>query len=271
MTSARQRFLLAALTVISLLFVFPVIWMALTALRPPSEIFTRTLHVIPTTWKWDNLWLVWSTYPIADWLWNSTVVAVLGGVLTVVLDLLAGYAFAKFDFRGRDALFILFLATLMLPTQVLLVPQFLIVARLGGVNTYWAVIVPRAAETYGVFLARQFLSKIPDELLDAARLDGAGEWSIFWRIVLPLARPAIAVLSLLLILGNWNDFGWPLVVLKERRSLTLPVGLSFLQGEHVTDWTGIMAVALISVLPAVLLFLATQRQFVQGIARTGIK
>ena len=198
--------------------------------------------------------------------------AVLGGVLTVVLDLLAGYAFAKFDFRGRDALFILFLATLMLPTQVLLVPQFLIVARLGGVNTYWAVIVPRAAETYGVFLARQFLSKIPDELLERGTIGRRGGMvDLLAHRAAACTSAAIAVLSLLLILGNWNDFGWPLVVLKERRSLTLPVGLSFLQGEHVTDWTGIMAVALISVLPAVLLFLATQRQFVQGIARTGIK
>jgi alpha-1,4-digalacturonate transport system permease protein len=133
------------------------------------------------------------------------------------------------------------------------------------------VLLPRAAEVYGVFLARQFMQSLPDELLEAARLDGASEWTIFWRIVLPLSKPAIAVLLLLTFLARWNDFSWPLVVLKEIHSLTLPVGLSLLQGEYGTDWTSIMAMALISVAPVLVLFVALQRYFVQGIARTGIK
>jgi len=256
---------------LSALSLFPVFWMFLTAIRPKSEAFARTLHLWPSAIEWGGFTRLWGRYAVGDWLLNSIIISVLGGALTVLLSLLAGYAFAKFQFRGRDALFILFLSTLMLPTQVFIVPQFLTIAALHGVNTFWAVILPRAAETYGIFLARQLLGNIPDELLDAARLDGASEWAIFWKVVLPLSKPAIAVLSLLLILGYWNDFGWPLVVLKDERSLTLPVGLSFLLSEHVPDWPGLMAIALISILPITVLFVFLQRFFIQGIARTGLK
>ena len=263
--------LVTVLASLSGLSLFPVFWMLLTAIRPKSEAFARTLHLWPSTIDWQNFLRVWSIYSVGDWLLNSIVVSITGGALTVLLSLLAGYAFAKFQFRGRDVLFVVFLSTLMLPTQVFIVPQFMTIAKLHGVNTFWAVILPRAAETYGIFLARQLLQNIPDELLDAARLDGASEWSIFWRVVLPLSKPAIAVLSLLLVLGYWNDFGWPLVVLKDEKSLTLPVGLSFLLSEHVPDWPGLVIIALISILPITVLFIFLQRYFIQGIARGGLK
>ncbi len=263
--------LVAGLTAASLLALFPIFWMVVTALRPPGEVFSRTLQLWPSHVAWGNLARTWSTFPVGRWLLNSTIIAVLGGALTVLLDLLAGYAFAKFQFRGRDVLFAIFLGTLMLPTQVLLVPQFLTIAAVHGVNTLWAVIIPRAAETYGVFLARQFMANVPDELLDAARLDGAGEWSIFWRIAVPLSKSGIAVLALLSVLGNWNDFGWPLVVLQDINALTLPLGLSLLQGEHVTDWPVLMTIAVLSILPIAVLFVLLQRYFIQGVARTGIK
>ena len=263
--------LFVALAGVSGLSLFPVFWMFLTAIRPMGEAFARTLHLWPSVITWHNFSRVWSVYPVGDWLLNSIVISTIGGALTVLLSLLAGYAFAKFQFRGRDVLFVLFLSTLMLPTQVFIVPQFMTIAALHGVNTFWAVILPHVAETYGIFLARQFLGNIPDELLDAARLDGASEWSIFWRVVLPLSKPAIAVLSLLLVLGYWNDFGWPLVVLKDERSMTLPVGLSFLLSEHVPDWPGLMIIALLSILPITVLFIFLQRFFIQGIARTGLK
>ena len=267
----QNAILICVLSVASLVFLFPILWMLLTALKPASEIFGRTLHFLPTHPAWHNFAAAWSTYNVRYWLLNSTLLAILGGALNITLDLLAGYAFAKFQFPGRDVLFVIFLCTLMLPAQVFIVPQFMTVAALGGVNTYWAVLLPRAAETYGVFLARQFLQSFPDELLDAARLDGASEWNIFLRLVLPLSKPAIAVLSVLLFLGTWNDFGWPLVILKDEKSATLPVGLSMLQGEHVLDWSGIMVVVLISILPVTLMFIGLQRYFVQGISRTGIK
>lgn len=268
----KSRLLLVAgLAAAAFLSLFPIFWMLLTALRPRSEIFTRELHFWPSRFAVENIARAFATYPIGEWLTNSTLVALLGGGLTIALDLLAGYAFAKYRFPGRDLLFAIFLGTLMLPIQVLIVPQFMTVAALHGIDTLWAVIVPRAAETYGVFLARQFFSNVPDELLDAARLDGASEWAIFWRIALPLTRAGIAVLALLLVLGEWNDFGWPIVVLQDLHSLTLPVGLSLLRGEHVTDWPVLMTIALVSILPVAVLFLFLQRYFIQGVARTGIK
>ncbi len=255
----------------AILCLFPIFWMLLTALRPKPEIFTRTLHLLPSHFAWSNFKAAFATYPVTAWLENSLAITILGTALTVLLDLFAGYAFAKFPFPGRDALFFIFLGTLMLPTQVLMVPQFMTVAAFHGVNTYWAAILPRAAETYGVFLARQFLSDLPDELLNAARLDGASEWRIFWHVVVPLSKPMIAVLTLLVALGEWNDFGWPLVILRDEHSMTLPVGLSLLQGYRVNDWTGMMVIALLSIVPAAALFLVLQRYFIQGISRTGLK
>lgn len=266
-----KTFLVTVLTATSLVSLFPILWMFLTAIRPKNQIFSRSFHLLPSHPVWHNIAYAWSTYAIGDWLINSTTVTVLGTILTVFIDFLAGYAFAKFQFPGRDWLFICFLGTLMLPAQVLLVPQFIGIAAFGGVNRFWAVILPRAAETYGVFLARQLLAALPDELLESARLDGAREWSIFWRIVVPLSRPAIAVLCLMLALGFWNDFGLPLVILQDPKSMTLSVGLGLPQGQHVTDFASLMTIALFSILPIITLFIALQRYFIQGFSRTGLK
>jgi alpha-1,4-digalacturonate transport system permease protein len=263
------RFTLLAF--VALLFLFPVYWMFVTAVRPPAEIFGRTLHLWPSRFVWSNFIDTAHKFPVLAWFGNSLVIAILGSLLTGLLDLVAGYAFAKFQFPGREWLFAVFISTLMIPTQVLLIPQFLLIVRLHGLNTMWAVLVPRAAEVYGVFLARQFMNSIPDELLQAARLDGASEWSIFWRIVIPLSKPLMAVLLLITFLARWNDFAWPVVVLKDKQAVTLPVGLSLLQGEYGTDWTSIMVISLVSILPVVVLFLALQRYIVQGITRTGLK
>ena len=270
-TRSQTVLLVAALATVAFICLFPLGWMFLTAIRPKDEIFARSLHLLPSTFVWRNIPLAFSKYPVSSWFLNSFVITALGTALTVVLDLFAGYAFAKFKFPGRDVLFVLFLGTLMLPTQVLMVPQFMTIAAFHGVNTYWAAILPRAAETYGVFLARQFLSDLPDELLDAARLDGASEWRIFWQLVVPLSKPVIAVLTLLLALGEWNDFGWPLVILRDENSMTLTVGLSLLQGYRTNDWSGIMVIALLSVVPVALLFVFLQRYFIQGISRSGLK
>ena len=192
-------------------------------------------------------------------------------VLSVSINLLAGYAFAKIPFRGRSALFILVLSTLMIPAQAIMIPQFRIVSNLGIYGTFWGVILPTAATALGIFLARQFFLSIPDELLEAAKLDGAGQLRIFWSVVLPLARPLIAVMVLLAFMNTWNDFLWPLIVLKDPQLYTLPVSLRFLQGEFSSDYGGLMAAGLISCLPLVVLFLILQKWFVQGIARTGIR
>ncbi len=263
-----KRFLLFALAVLTL---FPFFWMAATALSPASEIFSRTLRLFPWPIAWGNLARVWNLFPYGWWLLNSTVVSLLGAALSCALSITAGYAFAKFPFRGNALLYALLIATMMVPEQVLLAPQFLLVAKAHGLDSYWALILPGAAQVFGVFLSRQFLSGIPDELLEAARLDGAGEWTIFWTIVVPLSRPLLAVLFLFTVLDRWNEFAWPLVVLQNRTAMTLPVGLSLLFGEHSTDWGAVMTVALFTALPMLALFAFLQRYLVRGVAREGIK
>jgi len=219
----------------------------------------------------DAFAAIWRRYPLLTWIWNSAFIAVVGAAITVFINLLCGYTFAKYRFFGRNVLFFAILGALMMPIQVILVPEFLITSWLGLLNTPWGVILPRAAEAFGIFMVRQFMVSIPDELLEAARLDGAGEWSIFLRIVLPLSRPVIAVLVIFTFMWRWNDFAWPLVVLTDQSKFTLPLGLNLLRGDVNPEWGNIMAMALVSLLPMLIIFLGFQRQLIQGIASTGLK
>ena len=198
-------------------------------------------------------------------------VAAITTLLSVTVNLLAGYALAKIRFAGRSVLFLLVLSTLMIPTQAIMIPQFRVVSSLGLYGTFWAVILPSAATALGIFLARQFMLSVPDELLEAARVDGAGNLKIFLRIVLPLSKPLIAVMVLIAFMGQWNDFLWPLITLKDPDLYTLPVAMRFLQGQFVNDYGALMAMALMASLPLVVLFLFLQRYFVEGLTRTGLK
>ena len=213
----------------------------------------------------------WSQYPFARWLWNSVVIAGLSVVLTVLINLCAGYAFAKLRFPGRNLLFLLILSTLMVPVQVIMVPQFQIVVDLHLLNSTGGVVLPRLAEAFGLFMARQFFMAIPDELLDAAKCDGAGHIRAFWRIAVPLSKPLIAVLVIFTFMWRWNEFVWPLIVLTDPNSYTLPVGLQFLIGQFSTNFGPLLAMSFLSILPMLIVFGFFQRYFVEGVARTGIK
>jgi ABC-type glycerol-3-phosphate transport system permease component len=220
---------------------------------------------------WNNFTAALSRMPFLDWTWNSLVIAIAAVVITVSLNLLCGYAFAKFRFAGRDILFIGVLSALMIPIQVIIVPLFLVVADLGLLNSYWGVILPRAAEAFGIFMVRQFMVSIPDELLEAARLDGASELTIFLKVVLPLSKPIIAVLIIFTFMWRWNDFVLPLVILTDQEMYTVQLGLNLLKGQYNTEWTDIMAIALLSLAPMLVIFVFFQRQLIQGIAGTGLK
>nr|WP_240189335.1 carbohydrate ABC transporter permease [Nakamurella flavida] len=185
--------------------------------------------------------------------------------------MLGGYAFALLRFRGSSTLFLVILSTLMIPVQVIMVPLFNLVTGLGLYGSYWAVILPTAGSAFGVFLARQFIIAIPRDLIEAARIDGAGHGRVFWSVVLPLCKPLLAVLFFMNLLQTWNDFAWPLIALKENALYTLPIGLLYLQGQFGSDYGGTMAFALINVVPMVVVFLAFQKYFVQGFARSGIR
>jgi alpha-1,4-digalacturonate transport system permease protein len=202
---------------------------------------------------------------------NSVIVTVVATALTLLINSMAAYGFAKYNFRGRDGLFVLTLAMIMIPLQVILIPIYLVVSSLGMVNTYWGMIIPAAATPTGVFVIRQYMLTIPDELIESARIDGAGEFRIYARIVLPLARPALAVVAIFSVLWRWNDFLWPLLIAQDERLYTLPVALALLNGQLVVPYPVVLAMSVMSIIPVLLIFIFMQRQLIQGIAHTGLK
>jgi ABC-type glycerol-3-phosphate transport system permease component len=262
------RIVLAA--VVGIIMVFPFWVMVVTAFSGQS-VFTGDIDLWPDTLSVANFTRVFEAWPVGLWFQNSMLVSVITTILTVVVSVLAGFAFAKLRFPGQNLLFLVLLSTMMIPTQAILVSQFRIVDSLGLLGLFWAVIIPGAAATFGIFLARQFMIGIPNELIEAARIDGAGTLRIFWSVILPLSKPLLAVLTLLTLMYQWNDFLWPLIVLKDPNLYTLPIGLQFLKGQYATDYGALMAMTLLSVAPLVVLFLAFQRFFVQGLATTGLK
>ena len=257
--------------VVALIILFPLYWMAVVALSTRSQLLGGTLRLIPSSLTLDNFAKVLDRFPIGTWFGNSIAIAVVVALVTVVLNTLAGYAFAHLRFRFSGLLFLLAVATLTLPVQVIMVSLFQLVTALGIYGSYWAVILPTSASAFGLFLARQFMLGIPRELIEAARLDGASHLRVFRSVVLPLSRPLLAVLFFLTLLASWNDFAWPLIALKENSLFTLPIGLLYLQSENGPDYNSTMAFALLDVAPMVILFLVFQRYFVQGFARSGIR
>ena len=261
----------AAALAVSAVLVFPLYWMVVVALSSRAELLGGTLRLWPRELTLANFRRVVDGFPVLTWFGNSVAIALVTSLITVVVSLLAGYAFAHLRFRGSGALFLLSLSTLMIPVQVTMVSLFRLVTASGLYGTYWAVILPTAASAFGVFLARQFMLSIPRELIEAARIDGAGHLRVFRSIVLPLSRPLVAVLFFMSLLQTWNDFAWPLIALKQNELFTLPIGLLYLQGQFGSDHGATMAFALINVTPMVVLFLVFQRYFVQGFARSGIR
>lgn len=250
----------------------PFFWMALSSVKTEGEI-----RRVPPTW-WpetptlDNFRELFTRLDFTQFFANSTLVAVVVTLGNLVFCSMLGYVLAKYDFAGKKLLFRVVLGTLMIPGMVTLVPLFVLVANMGMVNTYFGLILPFLAAPFGVFLMRQFFLGIPDELIDAARVDGASEGRIFVQIVVPLAKPALATLAILTFLGSWNNFLWPLVVATTEDRYTLPVALAlYSTGQNQTDYGLLLAGAVVVLMPILVLFLLLQRYFVQGIAMTGIK
>ncbi len=260
-----------AAVVVVVLLMFPMYWMLRTSLASTDELSQLPVPLWPTQWVWDNYVQPWSQYPFARWLGNSVVIALLSVTLTLVVNLSAGYAFAKLRFPMRDLLFLLIVSTLMVPVQVIMIPQFQIVIDLGLLNSTWGVVLPRLAEAFGLFMARQFFLGVPDELLEAARVDGAGQLRTFRSIVLPLSKPLIAALVIFTFMWRWNEFVWPLIVLTDPNAYTLPVGLQFLIAQFSSNFGPLLAMSFLSILPMLAVFAVFQKYFVQGVARTGLK
>lgn len=254
----------------ALLTAFPFVWMVTTSVKPLNEARTYPPTVLPSTVEWDSYKVLFTELNFGRYLVN-TVIVVLVGFIGMFLMAAAGYGFAKFRFRGRNALFLLVLTTLMIPVQVTLIPTYLILNAVGLTNTVVGIAMPTLVSAFGIFLFRQFMETIPTDLLEAARLDGAGEFRIFRSIVLPMSRPILAVMTVLTFIAGWNSFIWPLVIAGEQENYTLSVGLALLNQQVSINPPLQMAGASLMVIPTIIIFIVLQKYVVQGFSMSGIK
>jgi multiple sugar transport system permease protein len=260
-----------ALAIGALLALAPLAWMVSASFMPAGEANSYPPRLLPSEPTLDHYRALFTRLDLARYLANSAFLSLVVTLLALAVNSMAGYAFAKFRFRGRDRLFRTLLGGLVVPVQVAMLPLFLLMKQLGFINSYWGVIIPGMASIFGIFLIRQYALAVPDELLDAARMDGASEWRIYWSIVLPVIRPILVTLAIFTFMGTWNDFMWPLIVLSDDAKYTLPVALANLSGEHVQDTELMMAGSVLTVLPVLLVFLSLQRYYVTGITAGSVK
>jgi len=252
-------------------FAVPIYWMVSTSFRQPAEVFSLPIQWLPAHLGFGNYSSAWSQYDFTRFTINSMVVSGCVTAAQVLLASLAGFGLAKYRFFGRDVLLLAILATLMLPVEVIMVPLFTTVQGLGWINSYQGLIVPMIADAFGVFLMRQFMLRIPDDLIHAARLDGASELRIFFQIAMPLSWPAAATLAIFVWRETWDDFLWPFLVTSDLPHRTLPLGIALMQQNFTTDYGRVMALATLATIPPALVFFLFQRAFVRGIALTGLR
>jgi multiple sugar transport system permease protein len=267
----RRVLLYAALVLGALISLFPMLWMISASLMPTGEASTYPPHVLPSRVTFEHYQALFTRLNLGRYLFNSALISLVVTVIPGAVNSMAGYAFAKLRFRGRDSLFRVLSAGLVLPVQVAMLPLFLLMKQLGLINSYWGVIIPGLASIFGIFLIRQYAQAIPDDMLDAARIDGASEMRIYRAVVLPGIVPILATLAIWTFLATWNDFMWPLIVLSDESHYTLPVALANLVGEHVQDTELMMAGSVLTIIPVLLVFLFLQRYYIQGVMAGSVK
>ena len=268
--SPREIVSQVLLTAVLILFLMPFVWMLATALKPPAEVFGNPPSLIGSEVRWSNFAEAWSYLPFGRFIVNGLIVAGAGTVVVCVTSILAAYAFARLRFAGRDHIFLVYLGTLMVPQEVVIVPMFILMQRFGWVDTYAALILPWAFTAFGTFLLRQFFLSIPRELEEAAIVDGAGKLRVLLQVILPIAKPAVAVLAVFTFINYWNSFLWPLVIVNSREMATVPLGLNLFLSQNGNQWHLLMAASAISMLPTLLLVVLLQRHLVKGIALSGL-
>lgn len=256
---------------VCLTMVLPFVWMLSASLKAETEIFGFPIKWIPETFHWSNYKEVWTKVPFGVYYLNTLKIAVITTILVVINSSLAGYAFAKIKFPEANRLFFIYIATMMIPYQVMMIPQFMLMKQLGLVNSHWALILLGTFNPFGVFLFRQFFLSIPDELLEAARIDGLNDFGIYWRIILPLSKPAIATIVIFTFMHSWNDFLGPLIYLTSDHLYTLQLGIQHFITEYNTDYALLMAAAVSAIVPTIVVYFLAQDYFIEGVASTGIK
>lgn len=251
--------------------IFPFFWMFSTALKSEAEIYQQPPSIFPPNPLWENFKIAWNMAPFNRYFFNTSIITVVTVIFVSLFSAMAGFAFGKYDFAGKEALFWTLLILMMLPPQVTLVPVYLILKSLGWLNTYQGLIVPGLASPFGVFLVRQYMQTIPNELLDAARIDGCSEWKIFNTLILPLIKPVLGTLAIFTFTGTWNSFLWPLIITDRQEMYTIQVGISFFRGQYNVDYNYLMAASFVSLIPVIVIFLLFQKYFVSGLVLSGMK
>ena len=260
------------LIVLAAVMILPLVWMVSTASKTLGEATALEFRLIPSRFMLlENIVTAFGRQPFDRYFYNSGVVAVATTIGRVLLCSVAGYSFAKFRFPGRDLVFMGVLSTMMVPFFVVIIPLYIVVYSFGWLDSYWGLIVPGLVNAYGIFLMRQYMLSVPDELIDAARIDGAHELRIFFQLALPLAKPALSTLAILTFMGSWDSYVWPLMMINDRRMMTLPLGLTVFRSSYITYWNELMVVSVVGVIPTFTLFFMFQKQFVEGVAISGLK
>lgn len=260
----------ALLTLFVIGFMVPLLWMVVTSLKPGAEVFSSPPRIVGSQVLWSNYLEVWTYVSFGRYMLNSFLVSIAGTALVVLTSLASAYAFSRLRFRGRDGLFFVYLGTLMVPQEVVVIPMYLFMTQLGWVNTFQALIMPWAFTAFGTFLLRQAMLSVPRELEDAAKIDGANHFTILARIMTPVVKPTVAVLVVFTFIGYWNNFLWPLIIVNDPEHTTVPLGLNGFIGQGGGQWQLIMAASAISMIPTAALAIALQRYLIRGISLTGL-
>ncbi|MBN8881231.1 alpha-1,4-digalacturonate transport system permease protein [Salana multivorans] len=271
MTRLRALPSTLVLWVVSTLYAIPILWFVLSSFKPGSELFSLPLSLFPKTWTLSGYETAWNRFDFQQYFINTATVAIITTILTVVVSAMTGYAFAKYKAVWLKVFFVCILATTMLPTEVIMPSSFIVVRDLGLYDTLAGIIVPSIITATGIFMFRQYFTTVPDELMEAARIDGVGEFRLFWRIMLPLARPIMIVLAIFSFQWRWNDYIWPLLILRDPKNYTLQVALRSIVGADNIDWSVLLAASIISLIPMVLLFIVFQRYIVSADINSGLK
>lgn len=263
--------LLVLLTAGSIVMLFPFFWMLTTAVKRSDQVYSIPPIIIPEEWNWGNFGVAWNSAPFTVFLLNSLFVSLLSTFMVIFFSSLAGYALAKFDFAGKSLFMVLILSTMMVPGQITMIPVYLLLRDVHLLNSHFGLMLIAVSSGFGTFLMKQFISQLPDEILQAARIDGCQEVTIYYKIVVPLIKPALAALAIFVFMGTWDSFFWPLIVLDSQDKFTLPLGLARFQGEYSIDIRMVMSISLIMTIPVLLFFLVFQRSFISGITFSAVK
>ena len=263
--------IIAFLAVLSVIMMYPMVWMFLTSFKSNAEIRTYRTKVLPVEWTLERYRSAFERAPVAGWFANSMFITICVTAAVILTSTLIGYVFAKYEFRGKKLLFVLLLATMMVPPQVTMIPRYLMIQKMHLFNTRWALIVPGLVSAFSIYLARQFIGDIPDSLCEAAKIDGAGPIRIYWHVILPNIKPAIGSIGIFTAMMHWNDYLNPLLMLNDMEKMTLPLGLVIFDSQRTSDLSATMAAASMIMIPMIVIFLVFQKQFIKGMTMSGIK